>query len=95
MVSTIGVTAFSLAGRELAKAAVPRDVSLRMLVEALGATAGISWDAWQLTWKDEALEDWSLQPFADSELSSVELQVVLKPQPMQLEPEHALELCTP
>ena len=92
MVSTIGVTAFSLAGRELAKAAVPRDVSLRMLVEALGATAGISWDAWQLTWKDEALEDWSLQPFADSELSSVELQVVLKPQPMQLEPEHALEL---
>ncbi|CAE7935154.1 unnamed protein product [Symbiodinium necroappetens] len=95
-VSTIGVTAFSLAGRELAKVFVPRDVSVRMLVEALGATAGISWDAWQLTWKGEALEDWSIQPFiaSDSELSSVELQVVLKPQPMQLDPEHehAVEL---
>ncbi|CAE7840064.1 unnamed protein product [Symbiodinium sp. CCMP2592] len=94
-VSTIGITAFSLAGRELAKVFVPRDVSVRMLVEALGAAAGISWDAWQLTWKGEALDDWSLQPFtADSELSSVELQVVLKPQPLQLEPEHehAVEL---
>ena len=95
-VSTIGVTAFSLAGRELAKVFVPRDVSVRMLVEALGATAGISWDAWQLTWKGEALEDWSIQPFiaSDSELSSVELQAVLKPQPMQLDPEHehAVEL---
>ena len=93
-VSTIGVTAFSLAGRELAKVFVLRDVSVRMLVEALGAAAGISWDAWQLTWQGEALEDWSLQPFTDSELSSVELQVVLKPQPLQLEPEHehAVEL---
>ncbi|CAE7020940.1 unnamed protein product, partial [Symbiodinium sp. CCMP2456] len=92
-VSTIGVTAFSLAGRELAKVDVPRDVSVRMLVEALGATAGISWDALQLTWKGETFEDWSLQPFAfDSELSSIELQVVLQPQPAWLETEQAVEL---